>query len=394
MIKNALKEMNDFVKSSEFDPYISNIKSAMEDIYFDKVLGDKRDYLLGKKEFLDIFMSKFNKLISFPDIVEKLKDIEMLVRENRVISHIGRVANFLDRWQSIDEESYLRVLEKYVNKDKTIISLKIKCIDPSEIASETLNNSFSSILMSATLSPINMYKDILGISNCETLELDSPFSKKNQLTLVIDNVTTKFTSRSPAMFSAIAEHIKNLLISANNKNAIIFFPSYDLMDKILENINILNLDRKVLKEQRYMTKEQKEEFVEKFKDKGSWDSKAKVLFAVTSGSFAEGLDLPAQMLEMVVVVGLPLGVPDLYTKAVIRHFDKKFGKGQMYGYIHPAMNKIIQAAGRCIRTEEDRGVVVLMDNRFMWPLYAQTFPKHWHLHKSCEPELEVGNFFD
>jgi len=141
-----------------------------------------------------------------------------------------------------------------------------------------------------------------------------------------------------------------------------------------------------------MTKEQKENIVNDFKS--GFNSKAKVLFAVTSGSFAEGLDLPSSALEMVLVVGLPLGVPDLFTNAVIRHYDKKFGKGQLYGYIYPAMSKIIQAAGRCIRTEDDKGVVALIDNRFLWPLYAQTFPINWSLKATKDYVIQVGNFFN
>ena len=150
----------------------------------------------------------------------------------------------------------------------------------------------------------------------------------------------------------------------------------------------------ILKEQKFMTKEQKEDIVEKFKESGGFDSKAKVLFAITSGSFAEGLDLPNNALELVGVFGLPLGVSDLFTQVVIRHFDKKFKKGQAYGYVYPAMNKIIQAAGRCIRTEEDKGVVVLMDTRFMFPQYALSFPKHWKLKSPQEYKLEIMNFFD
>ena len=248
--------------------------------------------------------------------------------------------------------------------------------------------------MSGTLSPINMYKDILGIANCETLELDSPFSNKRQLTLVIDDVTTKYSARSFEMYERIANHVFDLLFSVHDKNAIIFFPSYDFMERVLSNINLISLERKVLKEQRYMTKEQKEEFVDNFKSKSGFENKSKVLFAITSGSFAEGLDLPNEALELVGIVGLPLGVPDIFTNAVIRHFDKKFAKGQMYGYIHPAMSKIVQAAGRCIRTETDKGVVVLIDTRFIWPLYAQTFPKHWKLKVVDNYKLEIANFFE
>lgn len=395
-LKNALKELKDFVKSSEYDPYITNLRIGINDIYHDKLLGDKTSHLMRKNELIENYLNKFEEKISLKEIIDKLSDIEALVKEERIISYIGRVATFLKKWNELDEEIYLRILEKNISKDKTVLSLKIKCIDPSNLVKEALNNSHSSILMSGTLSPLTMYKDILGLEkNTELLEIESPFSKDKQLTLVIDDVTSKYSSRSLEMYTKIANHCVSLLNAASEKNSIIFFPSYDFMDKVMQHINILKINRVVLKEQRYMTKDQKEKFVEKFKDKSGYiDQKSKVLFAITSGSFAEGLDLPNTALEMVVVIGLPLSVPDLFTQAVIRHFDKKFKRGQMYGYINPAISKIIQAAGRCIRTEQDKGVVVLMDNRFFWPLYAKNFPAHWNIKKSSNYQLEIGNFFN
>jgi len=394
ILKNALSEIKDYFKLTEYDDYVLNIKSAIEDLYFEKILGDKKDYLISKIDFIEPFLSKFKKETSIKDVVDKLKEVEAKVKEDRLISFAGRVAGFLEKWDRLDEESYLRILEKDVQRDKTIISIKIKCIDPSQISSKILNNSHSSILMSATLSPINMYKDILGVENYNLLELDSPFEKNQQLTLVVNDVTSKYSQRTAQMYGDIANHIKDILSGAADKNSIIFFPSYDFMERVLQDVNPVRLGRIILKEQRYMTKDQKEEIVEKFKSVDAFNNKAKVLFAITSGSFSEGLDLPNKFLELVVVVGLPLGVPDLFTQAVIRHFDKKFRKGQMYGYVYPAMNKIIQAAGRCIRTENDRGVIVLMDNRFMWPLYAQTFPISWNLEVSKNPKIEISNFFN
>ena len=353
----------------------------------------KNTFLIEKEQFLGLIMSKFNNM-KIEDITEKLYLASALIKEDKIISYVDRVANFLERWAELDSESYIRVMEKNQKEGKTILSLKIKCIDSSDIAAETLNNSYSSILMSGTLSPIEMYRDILGVANCDLMELDSPFESEKQLTLVENDVTTKYTARTMDMYKRISKHVEEILNSDSTKNAIIFFPGYDMLEKVVSGIPVLSLNRKILKEQRYMTKEQKEKYVEIFKSKSAFDTKGKVLFAVTSGSFAEGLDLPSTSLEIVVVVGLPLAVPDVFTQAVIRHFDKKFRKGQMYGYIFPAMNKIIQAAGRCIRDEEDRGVVVLMDARFLWPLYAQCFPKHWKMKVAQDNKLEIRNFFD
>lgn len=393
MLKNALSELKDFTKGSVIDNYVHFLRDTIEEIYFNKGLGDKNEFLISKDEVLKTYISKLPKNEKIEEVIEKLYEVEALVKEERIISHVGRVASFLDRWQDLDEESYLRLLEKNVKSDKTTISIKIKCIDPSEISAKVVNHTFSTIMMSATLSPINMYRDVLGVGNATTLELDSPFSKDNQLTLVIDDVTTKYSARSLDMYKKIAGHVSKLLSVTEDKNSIIFFPSYDFMQSVLNHINVVSLNKKVLREQRFMTKEDKEKIVDDFKDNSGFSQKAKVLFAITSGSFAEGLDLPNDALEMVVIVGLPLGVPDNTTNTIIRHYDKKFKKGQLYGYIYPAMSKIIQAGGRCIRTINDRGVVVLMDNRFYWPMYAQSFPKNWHLKKTKNPEIEVSNFF-
>lgn len=396
LIKNATKELTDFIKTKEYDPYIMNLKQTLEDIYFEKVLGEKNEIMVTKQDFIYRYISKFNKEITIKKIIDNLQIVEALVKDERVISYIGRIAKFLESWLELDEESYLRILEKNIKEDKTLLTLKIQCIDPSDISSQIVNHTYSTILMSGTLSPAKMYQEILGVANASILELESPFSKENQLTLVITDVTSKYSSRDNDMYKKIATHVENCLGSGSDKNAIVFFPSYDFMEKIVQNISVPKLKRKVLKEQRYMTKEQKEEYIDKFKEQGGFDSKAKVLFAITSGSFSEGLDLPSTELEMVLIVGLPLSVPDILTESVIRHYERKYKKGQLYGYIFPAMSKIIQAAGRCIRTETDKGVIVLIDSRFTWPLYAQTFPKHWHLIRASEDDykLKIMNFFD
>ncbi len=392
ILKNAMKELNDFIKSQEYDNYLIAVRSALEELLFDRMDSNNGEFLIEKEEFISKILSKFSSTTKMEDVIEKLYIAGALIKEDKIISFVERVGNFLERWCEIDVESYLSILEKNVKDNKTILSLKIKCIDPSEISSEILNNSYSSILMSGTLSPIEMYKDILGVANCDVLELDSPFLKENQLTIVDNEVTTKFTARSPEMFILMGKRIERILNSAPDRNGIIFFPSYALMDMVVSKMNLLMLGRKIMKEQRFMTKEDKEKFVDDFKGRGL-DMKSRVLFAVTSGSFAEGLDLPREALEIVVVVGLPLAVPDYFTQAVIRHFDKKFRKGQQYGYVFPAMSKIIQAAGRCIRTEEDKGVVVLMDSRFLFPTYALSFPKHWHLRVPNDIGDEIKEFF-
>ncbi|NCC71100.1 ATP-dependent DNA helicase, partial [bacterium] len=311
LLKNSLKELQDFIKIRKYDEFIIAIKQTLEEIYFEKLLGKEKEFPIDKSLFLDILKKKIS--IPFDDMINELKEVEALVKEQRIVSFIGRVSNFLLSWNELEEEGFFRSMEKIVGESKTFLSLKIRCLDPSIYASEVLNHSYSSILMSATLSPINMYKDLLGVENTQILELESPFEKENLLMLVNTQVSSKYSARSLDMYKKIAIDIELALNLSEDKNSIVFFPSYDFMDKILSHINIIKLNRKILKEQRYMTKEQKENYVIQFKD--TFISKSKVLFAITSGSFAEGLDLPEAALELVIVIGLPLAVPDLYTQA-------------------------------------------------------------------------------
>ncbi|MFW5704463.1 MAG: ATP-dependent DNA helicase [Nanoarchaeota archaeon] len=395
-IRLAIKELGDHIKSPGYDSFIANLKGALEDLYFEHLLGEKKEFLIEPGVFEDAYMNRFSSLVvmTLPQIIDKLKEAEKLILEDKVVSFVGRIARFLQKLKEFDTENYIQILEKDIQKDKTILSLKLKCIDPSSIAGDVIDNSYGCVLMSGTLAPIQMYRDILGLGvNSKILELESPFEKENQMILVDDEVTSKYNLRGRDMYGKIGKRIQEYLKAGAGRNAIVFFPSYNFMEMVLEHVDLVGMNRKMFKEQRFMTKEKKEDYVEGFKET-SFDGKSRVLFAVTSGSFAEGLDLPNEALELVIVVGLPLSVPDVTSDSIILHYDKKFRKGQLYGYIFPAMNKIVQAAGRCIRTEQDRGVIVLMDNRYLWPLYAQSFPKHWHMRCVKEIPEVISNFFN
>jgi DNA excision repair protein ERCC-2 len=396
-IRLAEKEMKNFLKKSDFDNIIRAIHDTYDQIYVDFLMGDKNEFLLKKELFFDILKDKLrkyygDKYLDIRKLILELEEIEMIIKETKVISYVGNVATFLTNFIDIDEKQYVSIINKKINADKTILNIEVKLLDPEIIASKIINSTFSSILMSATLSPTEMYAKLLGIKRTNFLELDSPFEKKNQLSIVIDDVTTKYSLRNNNMYNKYANHIENCLYAAENKNTICFFPSYDLMHKILSFINLPKLNRKILIEKRNMNKEEKEKYISEFK---SFSSKSICLFAVTSGSFSEGVDLPSNSLEQVIIVGLPLLVPNIFTNSLIKYYDYKFKKGQLYGYIYPAMNKIIQAAGRCIRTEKDKGVIIFMDNRFLYPIYNLAFPKYYHLKKADKDYItEIKEFFE
>ena len=119
-----------------------------------------------------------------------------------------------------------------------------------------------------------------------------------------------------------------------------------------------------------------------------------VLLGVLGGRFAEGIDLPGKELLGVIIVGIPFGTPNLETKALIQYYDYKFNKGWAYGYEYPALIKSIQAAGRCIRTETDKGIIVFMDNRYKFPKYLNCIPKEYGVTITQEPRTLIKGFFD
>ena len=178
---------------------------------------------------------------------------------------------------------------------------------------------------------------------------------------------------------ALTKSIHKLLFQCNKKdlvnkikgNVFVFFSSYKIRDSIY--LSFMNECKKtIFLEDSKMSKEQKLEMLERFK---KYKKSGAVLLGVTSGSFGEGIDMPGDLLNGVIIVGLPLGVPDLETRELIAYFDKKYKKGWDYGYLFPAFQKTLQNAGRCIRSENDKGVIAFLDERYKWGNYFKCFPK-------------------
>jgi DNA excision repair protein ERCC-2 len=151
------------------------------------------------------------------------------------------------------------------------------------------------------------------------------------------------------------------------------------------------LDRPVIVEKQEMTKEEKTLLYDQFAAYSNQEKKA-VLFGVVGANFSEGVDFPGKMLESIIIVGLPLGVPTLETRALIDYYEHKFGKGWDYGYIMPAMNRVLQAAGRTVRSKTDRGVIALMDERYAWKNYLKCIPPEWQMKTTKEPEKFISEF--
>ncbi|MFH0874300.1 MAG: ATP-dependent DNA helicase [archaeon] len=334
----------------------------------------------------DEFFMPIDTAYDFKQVTDDLEFIADNIRERQKQSYVGSVARFLSAWIGADE-GFARIISNKQSARESYFQLSYRCLDPSIVAAPVVNSAHSSILMSGTLVPIDMYKELLGVENTEAVVFNDPYPKDNRLNLVIPKTTTKFSMRNDKQFEEIAK-ICSEIIDAVPGNSAIFFPSYSLRDKVNRNIEC---KKPVFLEESEMGRLERAEFLERFK---SYSKTGAVLLAVSQGSFGEGIDLPGDLLKAVVVVGLPLRQPDLESKSLIDYYDKKFKKGWDYGYIMPAMTKCIQNAGRCIRSETDRGVIIFLDERFAWKNYLRLFPQDWEMKISTEYSGLIKDFFN
>lgn len=325
---------------------------------------------------------------TYDSIKKRLEEVGFEILKSKKRSYIVTIAGFLEKWVGKDE-GYVRIISSKVFRGERIITLSYHCLDPSLITKEIIQNVHSFVIMSGTLVPLKFYKDILGFDNTnEGFVYGSPFSNKNRLNLVIPQTTTKYSMRSPKQYQDIAK-IASEISNSIKGNIMIFFPSYSLRDSIYPFFKFF-CDKEILLEVPGLKKEEKKTLIEDFKKK---KEKGAVLLAVTSGSFGEGVDLPGDLLSGVIVVGIPLQPPDLETKELINYYDTRFGKGWDYGYVLPAITKVLQNAGRCIRSETDKGVIVFLDQRYSWSTYYKCFPGDWEVKVSKNYLMHIDNFF-
>jgi DNA excision repair protein ERCC-2 len=358
-VEKAIKEAQK-ARYDEIVPMLRHVSGVLE------MLGEDSDEerLVSKDEFVNLI----KKEADYEQLIGDLEALADEVRETQKTSSAGGVANFLTVWLG-EDEGFARILSKDFYKGKPQFVLTHNCLDPSMTAKPIISGAYSVTAMSGTLKPAEMYRDMLGMpADTVIREYKSPFPAKNKMALIVPKTTTKYTMRSNEQFRSIAE-VSAEIVNSVPGNTALFFPSYEIKDVIGNHFSV-RTGKTVFSEKPGMTKEEKEEMLNEFK---KYKNSGAALLAVASGSFGEGIDLPGDFLKAVVVVGLPLNRPDLETQELIKYYDKKFGKGWDYGYLIPAMNKCMQSAGRCIRSETDRGVVVFLDERFAWKNYLRLF---------------------
>lgn len=270
----------------------------------------------------------------------------------------------------------------YAEKRDDNVKVKLFCIDPSHLLKEALKRGRSSVFFSATLQPAQYFMQILGGDTEDNfLMLRSPFDVKNRCILITRDISTRFCNRD-SNSSKIVNCIKSV-INSKRGNYIVFFPSYQYMKQIYDLAVTELSGSKLYLQSSSMTEKDREDYLSKFQPD---PPETVVGFCVLGGIFSEGIDLKNDRLIGVIVIGVGLPQICLERDIIRNYFQNKYRMGFEYAYVFPGMNKVLQAAGRLIRSENDQGIIVLVDDRFTEKMYVSLFPQDWYPHQKIIAE--------
>lgn len=313
------------------------------------------------------------------EVLEKVRDLYFCVRD------------FLSIHDRLDE-NYLIYTE--IAEDGRFYA-RLFCVNPAVCLSEYLNYGVSTVYFSATLLPIGYYKKLLSTETDDyAVYAHTPFPEENRRVLIGMDVTTRYTRRSREMYQRFAEYIWRT-VKARPGNYIAFFPSYQFLEDVYEEFQ--NLDEKgevfCVIQDSGMSEEEREEFLSFFEEERTGSL---IGFCVMGGIFSEGIDLTEERLIGTWIVGTGLPQVCLERELLKQFFDEKGMNGFDYAYLYPGMNKVLQAAGRVIRTDTDRGMIYLLDDRFCQNHYRSVFPREWRYVTACrvrDVERETAAFW-
>lgn len=288
--------------------------------------------------------------------------------------------------------TYLKISEFYderyvtyvhlVGKDVTI---KQFCLNPSFLINQTLKRGKASVLFSATLSPINYFAQLLGGKEKPLMyQLPSPFKQEHQLLIIANYIDTRYQVRQ-ASHQPIANALTTM-VTQKKGNYLFFFPSYQYLESIYQEFVEKNPTVETVVQGRLMDEQQRELFLQKFKNRPESNL---IGFCILGGIFSEGIDLKGERLIGVAIVGVGLAQLNAEADLVQKYYQTENHEGYQFAYQIPGMNKVLQAAGRVIRSETDIGVVLLLDQRFNARRYRELFPEHWQQIESVNNDREL-----
>ncbi len=341
-----------------------------------------RQLLILKRE-----CEHYNLLESVSHIAIKLMHVITLLEESmdefpeekkeQIRDFYFQIRDFLNTYDRLDEN--YKIYSELEQDGR--FKVKLFCVNPAERLSEYLAYGNSTIFFSATLLPITYYKKLLSVEPDDyAIYVKSSFPESNRQILLGLDVSSRFSARNQETYDKFAQYVLQM-VEGKKGNYMVFCPSYRLMEEIYWAVS-----QKIPKEieciiqQQTMKEEDRERFLKCFKEKRQ---ETLLAFCVLGGIFSEGIDLTQDQLIGTAIIGM--GIPQVCTERDIlrMHFDLQGQNGFDYAYLYPGMNKVLQAAGRVIRTEKDKGVILLLDERFQEHRSQAVFPREWKEYKTC-----------
>ncbi|MEY8285317.1 ATP-dependent DNA helicase [Lachnospiraceae bacterium 50-23] len=336
-----------------------------------------------------IYLKLMNLMSELERFLEECRKEEL---RREVLDFYFEVRRFLNTHDCLDE-NYMIYSELEENGH---FKVRLFCVNPAVNLKKFLDKGNSTVFFSATLLPVHYYKKLLStVKDDYAVYAESPFDTKKRLLLMGTDVSTKYTRRGEEMYRRYARYLWQLA-SARRGNYIAFFPSYRFMEAVYEEFLDV-LDKAPQKDgnpvidyvmqSQYMSEEAREIFLENFEEERD---NSLLGFCVMGGIFSEGIDLTGEQLVGAAIVGT--GLPQVCRERELlkQHFDAQGLRGFDYAYLYPGMNKVLQSAGRVIRTDEDRGVILLLDERFRDGRYQEVFPREWKDCGMCNVEHAAG----
>ena len=342
-------------------------------------LGDLNKLLLELKrecDGIEVLSGATNIYLKLLTVLARMEQFFETYKNESVEDEVRQlffdIRSFLTTYEKLDEHY---VIYDELTKDGRFV-LNLFCVNPAVNLQDYLEKCNSTVFFSATLLPINYYKNLLSTKADDyAIYAKSSFDKGKRFLGIAGDVNTRYTCRGETMYQRYAWYLKQTALLKQG-NYMAFFPSYQFMEAVYDEFVVLTENDGIdsIIQGFGMSEEAREIFLEEFEDhkEGSL-----VGFCIMGGIFSEGIDLTGERLIGAMIVGT--GLPMVCTEREILkdYFNAKGLKGFDYAYVYPGMNKVMQSAGRVIRTEEDEGVILLLDERFVKREYQETFPREW-----------------
>lgn len=381
LYKEDLLEVRKLVKAE--DPKLAKRLSECNQQFLE--LKRECEHYQILKSVSHIALKLMNVLSKLEDYLEECKDAE---KKKRVLDFYFAVRSFLNIHDIMDENY---VIFSEMMEDGRF-QIKLFCVNPSVNLQNYLEQGNSTIFFSATLLPVHYYKKLLSVEKDDyAVYAHSSFPQENKFLFIGTDVSTRYTRRGESTYQRFARYIA-VMAEQKKGNYMAFFPSYRFLEEV-HTCFLECVDHEVdsICQVSYMDEEQREEFLEEFEQERE---KSLVAFCVMGGIFSEGIDLTDDKLIGAVIAGT--GLPQVCTEREIlkQYFNAADMDGFDYAYLYPGMNKVLQSAGRVIRTESDRGVILLLDDRFRAMRYREVFPREWQQYqlgsvKNLEQEIRT-----